>query len=224
MDFKIEHKPEFAWLSIAIPAGKKLFVEAASMATMSTNIRMRALFKGGFRRFLTGESLFISEFTADRVEGEVCVAPGPSGDIGHFALNGQTIFLSSTSYLAHTEGVTYETKFQKLSQGILSGTGWFLVKMTGVGDVWFNSYGSLVEMDVTESPLTIDNGHIVAFTEGVEYDIVPMGGYKSLFFSGEGFVCRFRGHGKVYMQTKKPAALIAWADRFRIVRKSQRSD
>ncbi len=223
MPFTIEHKPDFAWLSIVVPAGKKLFVEAASMATMSANIRMRALLKGGFRRFLSKESLFISEFTADHAAGEVCVAPGPGGDIGHFALNGQTVYLSSTSFLAHTEGINYETKFQKLSNAILSGAGWFLVKMSGHGDVWFNSYGSLIEMDVGETPLVVDNGHIVAFTEGVEYDIVPMGGYKSLFFSGEGFVCRFRGQGKVFVQTKKPAALIAWADRFRIVRKSRNS-
>ena len=86
---------------------------------------MKALFKGGFRRFFSGESLFLSEFTAEGFDGEVGIAPGPSGDVSHVYLNNQTIYLASTGYVAHSEGVNYETKFQKLSQGLFSGAGWF---------------------------------------------------------------------------------------------------
>lgn len=214
---QISHQHEFSMLTVQVPANQKLMVEAGAMATMSSTMSMKALFRGGFRRFLSGESLFISEFTADQVAGEVAIAPGVTGDVGHKKLNGEKFYLASSSYVAHTPGISYSTKFQKLSQGLLSGAGWFLVEMTGVGDVWFNSYGALQEMDVTEN-LILDNGHIVAFTEGVQYDIIKMGGYKSLFFSGEGFVCKFRGSGKVYFQTKKPAALISWADRFRPIK------
>jgi uncharacterized protein (TIGR00266 family) len=216
MKYTIDEKPEFAWLKVQVPTGKKLFVESSAMATMSENVSIKALFKGGFRRFLSGESLFLSEYKAQGTEGEVAVAPGPSGDISGWELNNETVYLASTSYLAHTEGVEYSTKFQKLSQGLLSGAGWFLVKMTGTGVVWFNGYGALVELDV-QNELLIDNGHVVAFSEGVEYDIIRLGGYKSLFFSGEGFVCRFRGKGKVYLQTKKPASLISFFQRFRPV-------
>ncbi len=219
MDFTIESQPEFSWLTVKVPVGKKLFVEASAMASMSSNMRLRALFRGGLRRFISGESLFLSEFRADGVAGEVCIAPGPSGDIGCMNLENRTVYLASSSYVAHTEGVNYETKFQKLSQGLLSGAGWFLVKMQGTGQVWFNGYGALVEMDV-HNELVVDNGHIVAFTEDVQYEIIRLGGYKSLFFSGEGFVCKFKGTGKVWIQTKKPASLIAWADAFRRVQKS----
>jgi uncharacterized protein (TIGR00266 family) len=219
MKFQIEQRHEYAWLNIQVPKDQKLFVEASSMAATSSNMKMRALFKGGLRRFLSRESLFISEFTASGIDGEVSIAPGPSGDMGHYKLENNNFYIASTGYVAHTEGVNYETKFQKLSQGLLSGAGWFLVKMSGQGDVWFNSYGALLEMDVTDD-LVLDNGHIVAFTEGVEYDIIKLGGYKSLFFSGEGFVCKFRGKGKVYVQTKKPAALIGWAQAFRPVQNS----
>ena len=183
---KIEHQHEFSLLTVNIPANEKLMVEAGAMATMSTTVSVKALFKGGFRRFFTGESLFISEFTADRVPGEVAIAPGVTGDIGHKKLNGEKFYLASSSYVAHTPGVTYATKFQRLTQGLLSGAGWFLVEMSGTGDVWFNSYGALVEMDVTDN-MILDNGHIVAFTEGVQYEIIRLGGYKSLFFNDAGF-------------------------------------
>lgn len=219
MNFRIEHRPEFAWLTVEVPENKLLFVEASSMASMSTNMKMTARFKGGFRRFLSGESLFLSEFKSQGGSGEVTIAPGPFGDVSHVHLNNETIYLSSSSYVAHTEGLKYETKFQKFSSGLLSGAGWFLVKMSGQGDVWFNGYGAIVEINV-EDEMLIDNGHLVAFTEGLDYEMVKVGNYKSLFFSGEGFVCKFRGKGKVFVQSKKPSALVAWADKFRRVQKN----
>jgi uncharacterized protein (AIM24 family) len=60
----------------------------------------------------------------------------------------------------------------------------------------------------------------VGFTDGLDYDISKMGGYKSLFFSGEGFVARFKGQGKVWVQTKQPLGLVQWANAFRRVEKS----
>ena len=59
--------------------------------------------------------------------------------------------------------------------------------------------------------------HIVAFTDGLEYNITRVGGYKSLFFSGEGFVCRFTGKGKVWIQTRSAQAFTSWAHFFRPV-------
>jgi len=219
MQFDISHRPEFAWLSVKIPAGQTLNVEASAMATLDTNVQMKTKLKGGFGRFLSGESLFVNRFTSQGGEGEITIAPGPAGDIGHFELSGAPFYIASSCYVAHTDSVKYETKFQGLLSGFFSGAGLFLVRMTGQGHVWFNSYGALVEVDVQDE-YVIDNGHIVAFTDGLEYDIQKLGGYKSLFFSGEGLVCRFRGRGKVWMQTKKPAALVAWAHAFRPVQKS----
>lgn len=219
MNFKIEHRPDFSWLTVAVPKDKTLFVEASAMASMSTNMQMKTKFKGGLRRFISGESLFLSEFKAQGMDGEVTIAPGPFGDISHFELKNETVFLSSSSYVSHTEGLSYETKFQNVAKGLFSGAGWFLVRMTGTGHVWYNGYGAITEINV-EDEILIDNNHLVAFTEGLEYSIEKLGNYKSLFFSGEGFVCRFRGKGKVFVQTKKPSALVNWAHWFRPVKKN----
>jgi uncharacterized protein (AIM24 family) len=61
----------------------------------------------------------------------------------------------------------------------------------------------------------VDTGHIVAFTEGLDYRVSKVGGYKSLFFSGEGFVCRFSGEGKVWIQTRKIYPLLSFLRPFR---------
>jgi uncharacterized protein (AIM24 family) len=49
--------------------------------------------------------------------------------------------------------------------------------------------------------------------------VSKVGGYKSLFFSGEGFVCRFSGKGKVWIQTRGIQALLKWVHPFRPVKK-----
>ncbi|MBY0424472.1 MAG: TIGR00266 family protein, partial [Cytophagales bacterium] len=95
-----------------------------------------------------------------------------------------------------------------------SGAGLFLAQCTGAGDLWFNSFGGVIEIDVKDS-YVVDTGNIVAFTGTLSYSIMRFGGYKSLFFSGEGLVCKFQGEGKVWIQTRKIGPLTSWAHPFR---------
>ncbi|MEQ9365162.1 MAG: AIM24 family protein, partial [Leptospirales bacterium] len=64
----------------------------------------------------------------------------------------------------------------------------------------------------------VDTGHIVAFTDGLEYNVTKVGGYKSLFLSGEGFVARFSGKGKLWIQTRQVPSFSAWLYPFRPVK------
>lgn len=216
LSFKIEGQPDFAFLTVQIPAGETLKVEASAMATMDTHVSMKTKLGGGFGRFLTGESLFVNEFTADGAAGEIGIAPGAPGDLRHLYLRGQTVYLQNSGYVASTAGVTVESKWQGLAKGFFSGESLFLIRCQGTGDLWFASYGGIIEIEV-DGDYVVDTGNIVAFTDGLDYRITKVGGYKSLFFSGEGLVCRFSGRGKVWIQTRKVGALIAWAHPFRRV-------
>jgi len=62
---------------------------------------------------------------------------------------------------------------------------------------------------------TADTGHIVAFTDGLDYKVRPFGGMKGLFFSGEGLVCDFHGGGTLFLQTRNPASLAGFLHPFR---------
>lgn len=216
--FKIEGKPDYAFLTVQLPANETLQVEASAMATMDSHIQMKTKLKGGFSRLLAGENIFLNEFTAQNIPGEVGVAPAAPGDMMHQYLDGNTLFLQSSAFVACGMGVTIETKWQGLTKGFFSSEGMFLIRCSGQGDLWFNTYGASIEIDVTDD-YVVDTGNIVAFTEGLEYQITKVGGYKSLFFSGEGFVCRFTGKGKVWIQTRTPSALVSWANWFRPVKK-----
>ena len=96
-----------------------------------------------------------------------------------------------------------------LTKGFFSGQRLFLIRASGTGDLWFNTFGALVPVDV-DGEYVVDTGHIVAFTEGLDYRVASVGGYKSLFFSGEGLVCRFSGRGRVWIQTRRIGAFASW--------------
>ena len=105
--------------------------------------------------------------------------------------------------------VTAESKWQGMIKGFFSGESLFFIKCSGVGDLWFNTYGGLLSIDVKDS-FVVDTGYVVGFTEGLEYSVEPVSGMKSLFFSGEGLVCRFKGEGKVWIQTRQAPSFLSW--------------
>lgn len=213
-EHRIELQPDYSFLTIQIPAGETLKAEASAMATMDSNIQMKTRFKGGLGRLFTGESLFINEFTALNGPGEITLAPPTPGDMEHVYLNDETIYLQNSAFVASDPSLSIETKWQGFTKGFFSGENLFLIKVSGQGDLWFNSYGGIMAIDVNDS-YVVDTGHIVGFTQGLDYRVSRVGGYKSLFFSGEGFVCRFSGQGKVWIQTRKVYPLISFLNPFR---------
>ena len=218
--YTIDGRPDFSFLTVKMAEGGTLKVEASAMATMDTNITMKTRLKGGFGRMVTGESLFINEFTAEGGSGEIGIAPGPAGDMAHAYLNGNTVFLQNSAFVASSMGVSLETKWQGMVKGFFSGESLFLIRCTGTGDLWFNTFGAMIPVDV-DGAYVVDTSYIVAFTEGLDYRVTSVGGYKSLFFSGEGLVCRFSGKGRVWIQTRQLPGFITWINPFRRVKKKK---
>ena len=218
-NYSFDCRPDFAFLTVDIPAGETLKVESSAMATMDTNIKMKTKMRGGLGRLMTGESMFINDFTAENGPGQIQIAPGPPGDMEHVYLDNETIYLQNSAYVASTIGVEVKTKWQGLMKGFFSSEGLFLIRCEGQGDLWFNTFGAMICIDV-EGEYVVDNGHIVAFTEGLDYNTESVGGMKSLFLSGEGIVCRFRGYGKVWIQTRQFHSFAAWVHPYRPVESS----
>lgn len=216
--YSIAGRPDFAFLTVHLPKGETLKVEASAMAGMDTHVEMKTKLRGGLGRFLTGESLFINEFTAAGGPGEIQIAPGSPGDLDHVYLDGDAVFLQSSAFVAAAPGVEVESKWQG-ARGFFSGEGLFLIRCSGRGDLWFNTYGAIIEVPV-DGDYVVDTGHVVAFTDGLQYQVTSIGGYKSLFFSGEGLVCRFRGNGRLWIQSRKLPAFARWVFPFRRTKKN----
>ena len=217
--YTVAGAPDYGMVNVTIPRGSTLKVENSAMAYMDSRLAMKTRMGGGFKRMLSGEKLFINEFTATETEGEIGIAPGTPGDIGHVYLENETIFLQNSSYLASSPDLDLGIDFQGF-KGFFSGEKIFMIRCSGTGDLWFNTFGGMIEIDVKDD-YVVDTGYIVAFTDGLSYDVRPVAGLKSLFFSGEGLVCRFSGQGKIWIQTRMPPAFITWADAFRRVKKKK---
>ena len=92
---------------------------------------------------------------------------------------------------------------RKLGAGFFGGEGFILEKLTGPGTAFIHAGGDFVEFDHKPGEtLQIDTGCIVAFDEGVSYDIQLVGGIKTAMFGGEGsFLATLTGPGKVIVQS-----------------------
>lgn len=225
--FNISLRPDFSLLTVQLQQGQKVFAEPSAMASMSPTLTLKAGLKGGalksLGRMFGGESLIVNTFTATSGPGEVVFAPGHLGDTQHYRLTGGSLLLQRGAYMANSEGVEINGKWQG-AKGFFSGEGLVLLKASGVGDVFFNSYGAILQVDVTND-YYVDTGYVVAFEDTLQYQVqvVPGlrgGGFKRLFFSGEGLVCRFSGQGKVWIQTRYVSPYLSWINQFRPTKKN----
>jgi len=224
MQSEIRHNPDFGVIKMTFDQpGEEVVTESGAMVARDTALQMKTNMQGGFgsalkRKLLGGESLFQNTFTATAPGQTLWVAPAAEGAIETILLQpGMAIFLQSGAYLASTPGVTLDTKWQG-AKGFFSG-GLFLLRAYGQGQIWFSAYGGLHTVDIgTQYPGYIcDNSHMIAFTQGLSYNVRKLGGLKSLFLSGEGLVCEFAGQGRLWMQPRNPASLAAFLHPFRRV-------
>ena len=223
LQFEITQRPDFAITKVDIPAGQKIFAEPSAMVSMSPNVHLEAGFKGGlgktFGRFLGGESLIINTFTAQDGPGEIMFAGGAAGDVAYHRLNGNTMYLQRGAYMFNSEGVEVTGSWQG-AKGFFSGEGLVLLKASGVGDLFFNSYGAIMPIDVTDG-FMVDTGYIVAFEDTLQYHVTVLPGLraggkiKSFFFGGEGLVCQFAGQGRVWVQTRQAKSFLRWVTPYR---------
>jgi len=223
LDFEISQQPDFAIVSVQLPAGEMIYSEPAAMASMTPNLTMKAGLKGGLKkalgRMFAGESMIVNTFTAEQDAGEVTFAPGIPGDMRHYRLDNNAIYLQRGAFLAHSQGIELSAKWQG-AKGFFSGEGLVLLKAQGTGDLFFNSFGAILEIDVADE-YVVDTGYIVAFEDTLDYKVVVLPGsrptktIKNFLFGGEGLVCRFSGQGKVWIQTRYVHPLLSWIYPFR---------
>jgi uncharacterized protein (TIGR00266 family) len=213
MQYEIMYKPAFTLLEARMEAGEKIEAEAGAMVYMSPGIEIVTKAKGGVfgaltRGILGGESFFTNTFSA-KSKGIVGLAPPYQGDIIQHRLNGEILYVQNGSYMASTPELTLDTKWGG-AKGFFSREGLFLLKMTGIGDAFISSFGAIHEVKLKGETFTIDTGHMVAFTEGLDYNVKRVGGLKSTIFSGEGLVAEFHGTGTLYLQTRSMNAFFDW--------------
>ena len=187
-------------------AGKMLYKKPnVSWETRMTGDSLGEKIWGAVKRKLMGESLFLTYFRASGLGGEVGFAGNYPGRIQNFDLRpGESIMVQRDSFICAQAIVQLNIAFvKKLGSGFFGGEGFILEKLTGPGTVFIHGGGDFIEFTLAQGEmLQVDTGCIVAFEEGVDYDIQLVGGIKTAIFGGEGlFLATLTGPGRVIVQS-----------------------
>jgi len=171
----------------------------------------------GFKRMLTGQNIFISDYYYDGPEGTkglVCLGTDFPSKIVKLNVQeyGGKIVCQKGALLCASHTIDIEVEFtKKFSTGFFGGEGFALQSLVGDGDVFVKAGGTLLRRDLDAGEqLRISSGSLVAFSNGVEFDIQMLKGYKNVLFGGEGlFVTTLTGPGTVWLQGQPPQRMIS---------------
>lgn len=215
MQIELLYRPAFSLGVINLEGNEQVRVEAASMVSMSQGITLETAATGGFlksisRAVLGGESFFQNTYTAPAGGGRLSVAPALTGDLMVLELDNETLMVQSGSYLASAMSITTDTKWSG-AKTFFASEGLIMLRAQGTGPLLLSSYGAIHEMNLAaDETVSIDTGHLVAFTEGIGFQVRKVGGMKSTLFSGEGLVVDLTGPGRVLAQTRSTDQFLSW--------------
>ncbi len=209
MQIDIQYRPANAAARVVLQPGETVTAEGGAMISMSPNVtietttiqRGKGGLLSGIKRMVAGENFFLNHFTAQRQSGEIWLSSGMPGDMVVRQLDGLALIIQSGSFVASDQGVSIDASFQGIGKALFSGESMFWLRASGTGQIVLNSFGAIYPIHV-DGEYIVDTGHIVAYEETLEFNIVKAG--KSLIGSllgGEGLVCKFRGTGTVWCQS-----------------------
>jgi uncharacterized protein (AIM24 family) len=161
-------------------------------------------------RLLTGESLFMSHYTAQGPAEIAFTSSFPGRIVARELQAGQSVICQKSAFLCATEGVELSAYVQKkVGAGLAGGEGFIMQKVTGPGMAFFEFDGYCPEYDLAAGEeLTCDTGVLAMMDETCTMDVRMVKGAKNLLLGGEGLVDTvITGPGKVYLQTMTVADL-----------------
>lgn len=221
IDFEIKGQ-ELQFVEIELDPGESAVAEAGSLVWKDAPVEMTTVFGDGSggegsgfmgkllgagKRLVTGESLFTTVFTHHgRGKARVAFASPTPGAIVPLKLDtvGGTLICQKDSFLCAAKGVTMGVHFQqRIMTGLFGGEGFIMQRLSGDGWVFVQFGGAIIERELRAGEeLHVDTGCLAAYTPSVDFDLVRVGGVKSMIVGGEGaFFARLRGPGKVWVQS-----------------------
>jgi len=224
IDFDVASKVEgneSQIVTVVLEPNQVLRAESGALMYMTDGVTMNTTTGGGmsagFKRLMTGQNIFISDYTYQGPDGtKGMVALGTDFPSKIIKLNledyGGKIVAQKGALLCCSHTVDIEMEFaKKMTAGFFGGEGFVLQSLTGQGDVFVKAGGTLIKKDLTDGEqLRISSGCLVAFTHEVDFDVQMMSGFKNVLFGGEGlFVTTLTGPGTVWLQGQPPERMVS---------------
>lgn len=198
-------------VELKLNKGETVYTQTGGMTYQSDGITMSTNTRGGLMkglsRMLTGESIFMANYTANVDGAFIAFASTVPGNIVPVDLRAfpQGFIIQKGAFLCAEDSVTTSITFTKrFTSGLFGGEGFILQKATGNGLVFLEVDGDMIQRDLAPGEvIKVDTGNIVAFEPTVSYEIETVSGLGNIFLGGEGlFLTKFVGPGKVVLQTQ----------------------
>jgi uncharacterized protein (TIGR00266 family) len=183
IDFNVASKiegNESQILTVSLKPGEVLRAESGALMYMTEGVEMETTTGGGlskgFSRMMTGQNLFISDYTykgEPGTSGTVCLGTDFPSKILRLNVEeyGGKIICQKGALLCASHTIDIEMEFaKKMTTGFFGGEGFVLQGLTGEGDVFVKAGGTLIRRELEEGEqLRISSGCLVAFSNGVDY-------------------------------------------------------
>ena len=217
----VVHGDDLQFVEITLDPNETVVAEAGAMMFKDPSIEMDtkmgdgsnpsagfldSLFSMG-KRVITGESLFMTHFTARGSQRATVAfgAPYPGKIVPlDLAQHGGTFLCQKQAFLCAAMGTSISVAFTKrFGAGLFGGEGFILQKLVGDGMAFVHAGGTVIRRELAPGQqLQVDTGCIVGFEAGVDYDIESVRGVGSMLFGGEGvFLAKLTGPGAIYLQS-----------------------
>ena len=161
-------------------------------------------------RMLSGESLFLSHYTAQGPAEIAFTSSFPGRIVARELKTGESVICQKPAFLCATAGVELSAHLQKkLGAGLVGGEGFIMQKVTGPGLAFFEFDGYCPEYILAPGEqIVCDTGVMAMMDETCTMDVQMVKGAKNLLLGGEGlFDTIITGPGRVYLQTMSVAKL-----------------
>lgn len=220
IEFEIKGS-DLQFVEITLQPTQQVYSQPGSMMYMEQGVQMLAKISDGSeknsgvfgsilgvgKRMLTGENIFLAFYKNNGSKPhKVAFASEYPGKITAVNLSevGQKIFCQKGSFLCATMGTALGVGItKKFSAGLFGGEGFIMQKIEGTGTAFIHACGTVEEKTLgKDETIFVDTGSLVAFQNGVDFDIEIISGFKNMLFAGEDlFLSKLKGPGKVWIQS-----------------------
>ncbi len=199
---------------ISLNPGEKLISEVGGRTWSRGDVTTETTSNGGagkaLGRMLTGESLFMSTYTANGPCEVAFTSSFPGRIVARELGPGESVIAQKSAFLCASYGVQLSVYVNKgLGKGMFGGEGFLMQQITGPGIAFFEVDGYCKEYDLAPGErIVCDTGVMALMDSTVTMEIQTVKGLKNKFLGGEGlFDTVLVGPGKVSLQTMTVANL-----------------
>ena len=189
MDYKILGQT-VPVVEVTMNNGESMYTQTGGMSYQTEGIKMRTNARGGLMkslgRMFTGESIFMTNYDAEKNGAQIAFATTVPGTILPIDLDkhDEGMILQKGSFLCAEQSVDLKVTFtKKLGAAFFGGEGLILQKATGNGMLFLEVDGDVIEKELKDGEvLKVDTGNVVGFEPSVTYTVEMIKGLRKHLF------------------------------------------